>query len=109
MATQITSQIQSKIDGYLTSFEREIRWAVDLTSDWEKADEIEQIDLEAEWGLIMDFYVRLLTYERRQQMTSAQQCRFDAVRDLFRSHESRLAAVLGPHWVTSDPPESWFT
>ncbi len=109
MATQLSSQLQSKIDGYLSSFEREMQWAVDLACNWDEAEEIERVDLAAEWGLIMDFYVRLLTFEREHQFAPDQQRRFDAARDLFRAHESRLAIRLGPHWVTSDPPESWFT
>ena len=108
MATRLDTERQAIIDGYLESFEREMRWAVVLASTWDTAEEIERSDLVAEWALIMDFYITLLKYEREQQLSPVHQHRFDAIRDFFKGHESLLAGVLGSDWVTTEPVESWF-
>lgn len=105
MATQVTPKIHEDIDWYLTSLEREVRWAVDLARRWDAIDEIEQEDLVGEWPLTIDFLFRSLSYRDKGLMTPAQHQRLTAIRAFLHEHKSVLACALGDDNLMLDPPQ----
>lgn len=102
MATQITSTVREDIDWYLSSLEREVRWAVDLATRWGDIDEIEQEDLVGEWSLVVDFLCRSIAYCDKGLMSRTQHQRLDAVRSFLDEHQPVLAGVLGEENVMLD-------
>jgi hypothetical protein len=106
MATQITSKVREDIDWYLSSLDREVRWAVDLATRWNDIDEIEQEDLIGEWPLVIDFLNRSMAYRDQDLMSYTQHERLHAITSFLNEHRSTLAAVFGDENLMVDlPPE----
>lgn len=108
MATQVTSKVQEDIDWYMGALEREWRAAVELVADWDNADPFDQEDLEVEWGLTIDFLLRVLNFQERGLMSAEQQRRFAGIRQFMREHEADIDAVLGSGEAMIDPPREWY-
>jgi hypothetical protein len=105
MATQVTPKIHEDIEWFLTSLEREARWAVDLAMRWDAIDEIEQEDLVGEWPLTIDFLRRSLSYRDKGLMTLDQRRHLAEVIAFLHEHEPVLAAVLGADNLMLDLPQ----
>lgn len=102
MVTQITPEIREAIDWYLDGLARKWDEALDIITQWNELDPLDQDVFDAEWPLTIDYLNRLREYRLQGMLSTIQEQQFQKLqRDMYERRPD-LEIVLGQGQVMLD-------